>query len=127
MIKTITIIGGGQMGSRIGLACAMNGFKVKIYDKNPDFQNTTPTNIQYFIDYLKKSDRISDFQQKNASNNISYHTDLSEALSGSDLVSESIVEDPEAKRSVWSEISKLAASDTILTTNTSLSFTFKFR
>ena len=119
MIKTITIIGGGQMGSRIGLACAMNGFKVKIYDKNPDFQNTTPTNIQYFIDYLKKSDRISDFQQKNASNNISYHTDLSEALSGSDLVSESIVEDPEAKRSVWSEISKLAASDTILTTNTS--------
>ena len=40
--KTISIIGGGQMGSRISLACAMGGFKVRVYDKNPDFKQSTP-------------------------------------------------------------------------------------
>ncbi len=119
MIKTISIIGGGQMGSRISLACAMNGFKVKVYDKNPEFKQSTPKNIQYFIDYLQASDRINEFQIKNVKNSVSYHDDLESALKDSDLVSESILEDIDAKKAVWSEISKYAAKNTILTTNTS--------
>ena len=119
MIKTISIIGGGQMGSRISLACAMGGFKVRVYDKNPDFKQSTPKNIQYFVDYLKATNRINDFQIKNIKNFISYHDDLESTLKDSDLVSESILEDIDAKKAVWAEISKLAAKNTILTTNTS--------
>jgi 3-hydroxybutyryl-CoA dehydrogenase len=119
MIKTITIIGGGQMGSRISLACAMNGFTVKVYDKNPEFKKTMPQTIQYFIDYLQETDRITAPQIQNVAHNISYHNDLSSALEGSDLVSESILEDIDAKKAVWSQIDKLADKNTILSTNTS--------
>lgn len=119
MIKTVSIIGGGQMGSRISLACAMNGFKVKVYDKNPDFKKSTPQNIQYFVDYLKETNRINEFQIKNLKNSITYHDSMESVLKDSQLVSESILEDIEAKKAVWSEISKYASKDTILTTNTS--------
>lgn len=107
------------MGSRISLACAMNGFTVKVYDKNPDFKKSMPQNIQYFIDYLKKTDRITASQIQNVANSISYHDDLADALESSDLVSESIIESIEVKKEVWSEIDKLSGKDTILSTNTS--------
>lgn len=119
MIKNISIIGGGQMGSRISLACAMNGFKVKVYDKAPNFDKRTSENIQYFTDYLRSTNRINSEQAEKVRDNISFHNSLSEALKGADLVSESILEDLDAKRSVWSEISNLADGDTILTSNTS--------
>lgn len=119
VIKNISIIGGGQMGSRIGLACAMNGFSVKIYDKNPDFKKFTPENIQYFIDYLKQTNRISDDQVSKVKSLVSYHTDLKEAVEGADLVSESILEDVQAKKEIWAEISACVSPSTIMTTNTS--------
>src|SRR3954454_10747551 len=46
-------------------------------------------------------------------------TDLGEALAGADLVVETIVEEVEPKRAVLGRAEKLAATDAILTTNTS--------
>jgi 3-hydroxyacyl-CoA dehydrogenase len=46
-------------------------------------------------------------------------TDADEALSGAELVVETIVEEPEAKRAVLARAEELAAPDAILTTNTS--------
>ena len=79
----------------------------------------TPENIQYFIDYLKQTNRITDEQVSKVKSLVSYHTDLKEAVEGADLVSESILEDVQAKKEIWAEISACVSPSTIMTTNTS--------
>jgi 3-hydroxybutyryl-CoA dehydrogenase len=54
-----------------------------------------------------------------AGSNVSTTTSLDEALEGAELVIETIVEEPGPKRAVLARAEELAASDAIVTTNTS--------
>ncbi|WP_425638445.1 3-hydroxyacyl-CoA dehydrogenase [Algoriphagus yeomjeoni] len=118
-ISTIGIIGAGNLGTRIGLQAALSGYKVNVYDNQEDsLKNSLPA-MKKLLAKLSRAELIKEDEGKKALDNISFTLDLEEALKHTDLLSESVTEDPDIKTEVWREIGQLAPAHTIFTTNTS--------
>ena len=124
-IKNILIIGSGTLGSQIGFECAAQGFKTVMYDISEDgITQCKKMQEEYksiIINKLQDDRSKIDVSKikKNMEDNLSYTTDLKEAVKDIDLVSESVLEDPVVKEKVYKELSQLAPEKTIFTTNTS--------
>jgi len=118
-IQNILILGSGTLGLRIALACALNEYKVTIYDiKEEAFQPAKRIQSE-ILSGLIQSERITKDLAQLALNNQTFTTHAHEAAKNVDLVSESITEDLELKKKVWAQFGALCPSHTIFTTNTS--------
>ena len=118
-IKNILIIGCGTLGLRIGLACALKGYSVKLYDINEDIFSEAMSTQQRILKQLLKSNLINEDQIKSAIKAMVWTTDPEKASADVDLVSESVTENRELKEQVWRQFGDLCVEKTIFTTNTS--------
>ena len=118
-IKNILIIGSGTLGLRIGLACALNGYSVKLYDIKEDIFTEARSTQERLLQQLLKSNLINDHQMKSAIKAMVWTTDPEKASGDADLVSESVTENRELKEQVWQQFGDLCPEKTIFTTNTS--------
>ena len=118
-IKTIAIVGSGNMGQQIGVQCAINSFEVILYDVNQDILDRAIQRIKKLLKYYIKLGRITDTEADVAINKIKGTTNKEEAAFDADLISESVPEDPDLKKRVLSEFNTLCPDRTIFTTNTS--------
>jgi len=118
-IKNITIIGSGNLGTRIGLQAAISGYCVTYYDVNDVILENSGKVVDKIIANLIKSNLLTEEIKENVLSLIRYTTNLQDALQQCDLISESVTEDLAIKEEVWKEIGKVAPAQTIFTTNTS--------
>ncbi len=118
-IKNILILGSGTLGLRIGLASAINGYKVIIYDIKEEAFDQTKKIQNGLIKLLIKEGRITQETAKNALQNISFTINAELAAKDADLISESVTENLELKKKVWKQFGELCPEKTIFTTNTS--------
>jgi len=118
-IKNITIIGTGNLGTRIGLQAAISGYQVIFYDITDAALEKAKSVIDKVIGQLIKAGTLTNEQKQAALPRISYTTDLKIALADCDLISESVTEELSIKEKVWKQIGDLAPTKTIFTTNTS--------
>jgi 3-hydroxybutyryl-CoA dehydrogenase len=118
-IKNITIIGTGNLGSRIGLQAAISGYKVIFYDISDSAIGRAKVVIDKIISQLIKSGVLTDDLKQTALSRINYTIDLNSALADCDFISESVTEELAIKEKVWKQIGELAPAKTIFTTNTS--------
>jgi len=117
-IRTIGVIGAGQMGNGIAHVCALAGYQVKLADVSRERVETALATINGNLSRQVASNRISDADREKALGLISAESDY-EALAGSDLIIESAVEDEEVKRDIFTQLCPMLGPDTILGTNTS--------
>ena len=118
-IFTIGIIGAGNLGAKIGLQAAISGYKVQVYDIQETSLKNALADMKKILAKLNREELITEAEGQNALENISFTNDPRSALGNTDLISESVTEDPDIKTNVWREIGKLAPANTIFTTNTS--------
>lgn len=118
-IENITIIGTGNLGSRIGLQAAISGYQVIFYDISDTAIEKAKVVIHKIISQLIKAGTLTEGQKQNALAHINYTTDLKSALADCDFISESVTEELAIKEKVWQQIGELAPAKTIFTTNTS--------
>ncbi|NJN34927.1 MAG: 3-hydroxybutyryl-CoA dehydrogenase [Saprospiraceae bacterium] len=118
-IKTILIIGCGTLGLRIGLRCALDGFRVKMYDISEKSVKIALATQEKLLKSMVKKGQITEGVALEAQNRISTTTDKNVAVENVDLVSESVTEDPALKLKVYAEFAQLFENETIITTNTS--------
>jgi 3-hydroxybutyryl-CoA dehydrogenase len=118
-IKNILIIGSGTLGLRIALASALNGYKVIIYDIREEAFVQAKRIQADLIKMLINAGTISQEDSEKALQNQIFTTDAKLAATDTDLVSESVTEDIELKKKVWTQFGKLCPEKTIFTTNTS--------
>lgn len=118
-IKNITIIGTGNLGSRIGLQAAISGYQVIFYDISGAAIEKAKVVIDKIISQLIKSNWLTNDTKQAALSRISYSTDLKYALADCDFISESVTEELSLKEKVWKQIGEVAPAKTIFTTNTS--------
>jgi len=118
-IHNVLVVGAGTLGLRIALRCALDGYKVTMYDIS-EKQLSTALDMQAHLSksYLKKGMFDNDMVAR-AKSNLRTSTDLAEACQGIDLISESIIENIDIKREFYKDLMAHVASDTIITTNTS--------
>ncbi len=118
-IHNILILGSGTLGLRIGLACALNNYKVVIYDIDKKaFESAKKIQVN-LLNILVKTQNYTQKQADIAVQNIRFITDAQVAAQNADLVSESVTENIDIKKKVWQQFGLLCPSKTIFTTNTS--------
>ncbi len=118
-IKNITILGTGNLGSRIGLQGALSGYHVIFYDLNEGAFHRAKEVFQKILKYLVKSGKFTQEETEEALSRIFFTTDPAEAVRDADLISESVTEELIIKQKVWEQFGKLSPAKTIFTTNTS--------
>ncbi|PIR12489.1 MAG: 3-hydroxybutyryl-CoA dehydrogenase [Flavobacteriales bacterium CG_4_8_14_3_um_filter_35_10] len=118
-IKNILILGSGTLGLRIGLACALNNYKVIIYDIHAKAFESAKNSQTNLLKILVKAGTYSQQQADTALQNIQFTTDAKLAVKNADLVSESVTENLDIKKQVWLQFGALCPEKTLFTTNTS--------
>jgi len=109
-IKKIGIVGAGFTGKQIAAQSALNNLVVKVYDMDSKVIEGAK---KYITGVLKRK------HQFDAVKNVSYYSDLNEALEDVDLVIEAVPENLELKREVFSQIDNSAPAHAIIGTNSS--------
>jgi 3-hydroxybutyryl-CoA dehydrogenase len=116
-IKTIAIIGAGTMGQGIAQVCAMAGYKVLLYDIQPELTLSALAAVRKSLNTLVEKGKLSQQQCNDASNLMSPVSDFSQLQV--ELVIEAVIEKLDVKQKMFSELEKINEKDTILTSNTS--------
>jgi len=118
-IQNVTIAGGGTLGSQIARQSAFRGFKVIVYDAfDNGLENSKAFHKQFAALFLNQRGATQK-EVDDTLGRLNYTTDLREAVKDANIISESVPENDEIKKSFYKELSKVAPEKTIFTTNTS--------
>ncbi|QRM32461.1 3-hydroxybutyryl-CoA dehydrogenase [Microvirga sp. VF16] len=117
-IKTVGVIGAGQMGSGIAHVCSLAGFNVQLHDLSEDRINAGLATINENITRQVAKGVISDAEHQAALERIR-PTLAYDDLSACDLVIEAATENEEVKRKIFTNLCPSLHPDALLATNTS--------
>jgi len=117
-IKTIGVVGGGQMGSGIAQVSLMGGYKVLLNDVSDAILAKARAGIEKGLDILVRKEKISVADKARMAGNLATTTDL-KAFSACDFVVEAATEREELKLSIFRTLDGIVPAEKILATNTS--------
>ncbi|MHB9150319.1 MAG: 3-hydroxyacyl-CoA dehydrogenase NAD-binding domain-containing protein, partial [Thermoleophilia bacterium] len=109
----------GAMGAGIAQVFARAGYQVALFDTAPGQIDRALATISGSLSGEVAKGRLSSEQAQQAVGCLSGHVDLADAVAGSDLVLEAIVEDLTAKKRIFSQLADLCTDHTIFASNTS--------
>ncbi|XP_037542592.1 lambda-crystallin homolog [Nematolebias whitei] len=119
-LKTITVIGSGLIGRSWAMIFVSGGYRVNLYDNQPERAATAIAEIRKQLEELEKNHmlrgQLSTAQQLAL---LSSYEDLAQALEGAFFVQECIFEQLEAKQHIFQDIERLVGEDVILSSSTS--------
>ena len=119
-IKRVLILGAGTMGQQIGLQCAMYGYEVVYYDLTQEILDRALKRVAKLGSWFVSSGVLTEEKLRQTLARISATPDPVKAAQNTDLVSESVPEDPQLKGKIFAQFNKLCPERTIFTTNTSM-------
>lgn len=117
-IKTIGVIGAGQMGAGIAQVSAAAGYQVVLTDVSVENATAAIDKINATAEKLVAREKMSAEVQSAIANNLRAAGDLS-ALSQCDLAIEAASENENVKNSIFAELCPILKPDAIIATNTS--------
>ncbi len=117
-IRTIGIIGAGQMGAGIAHVSALAGFEVFLNDLSDDRIESGLATINGNLARQVASAKITEDQRSAAIGRI-HAANHMEAMGSCDLVIEAATEDEAIKRKIYSKLCPVLDSNAMLATNTS--------
>lgn len=117
-VKTIMVIGAGQMGAGIAQVCAQAGYEVFLNDLKPEFVERGLSGIKKNLNRNVEKGRITAAQMEAAVSRIAASTDLQDA-GKADLVIEAAVENMDIKAKIFAQLDEIAPEHAILASNTS--------
>jgi 3-hydroxybutyryl-CoA dehydrogenase len=117
-IRTVGLIGAGQMGNGIAHVCALAGYSVRLHDVSVDRIQAGLATINGNMARQVSKQHIKEDDRRTALARITPAETL-DALADCDLVIETAAEKEEIKRKIFSELCKSLKPDAIIGTNTS--------
>jgi 3-hydroxybutyryl-CoA dehydrogenase len=118
-IKTIAVLGAGQMGNGIAHVCAQAGYEVKMRDIEQKFIDNGLATIKKNLERGVSKGKMSQEEADAILDRIEGVLDLKEAVKKTDLVIEAIPEIVKLKLDTWREVDAAAPGHAILASNTS--------
>lgn len=116
-IKKVMVIGAGTMGGGIGQLCAQQGFDTVITDIRKELSDNARSLIEKGLDRRVEQGKTTEEEKSAVLSRIFTAGDLSPAKDA-DIVIESVIEDLEIKKKLFSDLDVLVRPDVILATNT---------
>ena len=117
-IKTIGVLGAGQMGSGIAQIAAANGYKVVLRDIKQEFCDGALTKMRAGLEKRVAAGKTTQEAVEATMANISTTVDLA-GVKDCDMIIEAAPEILDLKRSTFKELGEIVRDDCILCTNTS--------
>ena len=119
MVNHIAVIGSGTMGRGVAYAAALAGFNVALQDIKQEAIDKAREYNESLANKSAEKGFIQSEQRDFILNNITYTTDLKEAVQNTDLVVEAVLELMDLKVNIFKQLDELAPAHAILATNTS--------
>lgn len=116
-IKKVVVVGAGIMGGGIAQLCAQQGLDAVITDISQELSDNAKARIAAGLAKRVEKGKVSPEEKEAVLSRIATAGDLAPAAEA-DIVIESIVENLEIKKKVFSELDKVARPETVLATNT---------
>jgi 3-hydroxybutyryl-CoA dehydrogenase len=117
-IKSIGVIGAGQMGHGIALVAAKAGFDVILRDIKDEYVEKGLSKIERFLDKSIEKGKMTADEKKKVLSHVKGTTKL-EDLKDVDLVIEAIFENVKVKKEVFIALDKICKKETYFASNTS--------
>lgn len=117
-IRTIGVVGGGQMGSGIAQVSLTSGLKVVLSDVTEEILSRSRAGIEKGLDILVRKEKISPAEKAGMAANLETTASLA-AFSACDFVVEAVTEKEDLKISLFRELDRIVPEGAILATNTS--------
>jgi 3-hydroxybutyryl-CoA dehydrogenase len=117
-IKTIGVIGAGQMGGGIAQVAAVAGFQVIMSDISQGLVDKGVTRIGKNLDRLVQKERMTVAEKQKTLSRIKA-TVLLKEMAAADFAVEAASEDEQLKLSIFAELDKICRPGVILASNTS--------
>jgi 3-hydroxybutyryl-CoA dehydrogenase len=118
MIKTVGVIGAGTMGNGIAQVFAQHGFTVRLVDVAQPMLDRARATIEKSLGKFVEKGRLAADERDAALGRLSTATAIDQ-LADADYVVEAIVEDAEAKRTLFAGLDAIVRPEVILASNTS--------
>ena len=119
-LKRVLVVGAGTMGSQIALQTALSGlYEVTLVDSAPGQLERGRAHNRALLDRRVEKGRLTETAAEEALARIQDSNELAEAAPSADLVIEAVIEDFDAKKSVFESLGKNAKKDAILASNSS--------
>lgn len=118
-IKKVAVIGAGTMGNGIAHVFAQSGFDVQFVDIKDEFLEKGLSTISKNLDRQIKKEVISEDDKSKILAKITKVIGVENVSNDTDFVVEAIIENKEAKLSVFNELEKIVKKDSIFSSNTS--------
>ncbi|MBS3950619.1 MAG: 3-hydroxybutyryl-CoA dehydrogenase, partial [Peptococcaceae bacterium] len=117
-MRSIMIVGAGQMGSGIAQVAAQSGYKVLLCDLDQSYVARALANIEKLLGKSVEKGKISESDKLDALSRIAVTSEMDRAAEV-DLVIEAVTENLEVKKGVFLQLDKICPVHTILASNTS--------
>lgn len=117
-IKTVGVLGGGQMGNGIAQVAAQSGFNVWIYDISNTALEKAVGTISSSCDRMIKKATMTEDQKRDVLSKIKTTTQIKD-LKGCEFVVEAVSENLELKLNLFKQLDEVTAPHAILASNTS--------
>jgi len=118
-IQRVAVIGTGLMGHGIAQSFAVKGYDVCLLSRSRDSLDRAVQEIRWSLGKFVDKCTISSGEAEAALSRIRTTTSYKEGVTDADLALESVSENMDLKRRVFSKIDEMAPSHTIIATNTS--------
>jgi 3-hydroxybutyryl-CoA dehydrogenase len=117
-VSTIGVVGAGQMGAGVAQIAAQAGLKVVLNDVSDDLLMRGATGIERNLDRLIQRGRLKADERDRVIRRIETTSNL-EDLGHTDFVLEAVVENEDAKISLFQKLDKVCPPEVIFASNTS--------
>ncbi|MBL8762727.1 MAG: 3-hydroxybutyryl-CoA dehydrogenase [Phycisphaerae bacterium] len=117
-VKTIAVIGAGQMGGGIAQVAAVSGFKVVVVDASAGALGRCQENHGKRLAREVEKGKLKQAEFEAAVSHLNYSGTLDD-IKGADVIVEAIVEEAPVKRELFGRLAKMFTGSQILASNTS--------
>ncbi|HMA66330.1 MAG TPA: 3-hydroxyacyl-CoA dehydrogenase family protein [Desulfosalsimonadaceae bacterium] len=118
-VKTVAVVGAGNMGHQIATLCALKGYKTVCTDIKKDILKKAEEFVDNYLPGRVKKGKLTEEQARQARDNIRFTGSLEDAAAGADYVIEAVVEVLDVKRRIFADLDRIAPAHAILATNSS--------
>ena len=117
-VQKVGVIGLGTMGAGIAQVCVQAGVETVGREVSDELVEKALARIDHYLGRGVEKGRLTAEEKEEALGRLQTTTEVAD-VAGCDLVIEAIVEDLDAKRSLFRDLDRVVASDAVLATNTS--------
>lgn len=118
-LQRTAVLGGGTMGHGIAQFFALIDIPVSLLDQNQEMLNKARESVRLNLQTMVELGELEQDRVDAVLDNITFTTDMAEAVDGVQMVTEAVFENLDLKRGIFTELGNLTEANVILATNTS--------